>query len=103
MRHLAIRFCAASMLATAMLSLQAGSAAACIRFDRAAEMALIERAIASSRTPNSKKQRLRELKDEIVAVQNRSATSAQDVGRNHTLTTEALALIGKKRVVLRVK
>lgn len=99
MRHLSIRLIAIGFLAVAASAQQPGAAQACIKFDRAAEMALIDDAIVSDKTPAPQKAVLRALRKEIHFFRSRTAINSNDIVQHHWLTTEALRLIGKQRIV----
>ena len=99
MRHLVIRLIAIALLAVAASQLQPRAAQACIKFDRAAEMALIDKAIASRRTSAANKAALRGYRDEMIALRER--TDSRAIAEHGEVTTKALALIGKQRIVWR--
>jgi hypothetical protein len=90
---------AASLLALGLMNFSADKASACIKFDRGAEMALLDEAIASSKTSEPNKAVLRALRKEILVFRAKSAITSDDVVQHHWLTTEALKLIGKERIV----
>lgn len=94
-----IRLLMLALLGLSAGQLSAGSAQACIRFDRPAEMALIDGAIAAPETPDWNKAVLRALRKEMVVFE--SKTGSDDVLQYHWLVTDALKRIGKERIVWR--
>jgi len=97
--YLAIRLFAAALLAVCFIHAQTNTASACIKFDRGAEMALIDEAIASPQTPAENKSALKAFRAEILAL--RKKTESESIARHHVVTTKALNLIGKERIVWR--
>ena len=91
MRCLTARLIAIGLLA-AGFGLLAGHADACIRFDRAAEAHLIDRAIAAPATPAAQKAELKGLRQKMRA--SRGATSEQMVAY-HNAVAQALKLLGR--------
>ena len=59
------RLIAIGLLALAAVQLQSRTAQACIKFDRTAEMMLIDDAIASDKTPHPRKAVLRALRKDL--------------------------------------
>jgi len=97
--YLAIRLFAAALLAVCFIHAQTNTASACIKFDRAAEMAAIDEGIASSKTSEANKAVLRAIRKEIFFFRNKKSHDSEDVLQNHWLTTKALELLGKERIV----
>jgi hypothetical protein len=95
MRCLTARLIAIGLLA-AGFGLLAGRADACIRFDRATEAHLIDRAIAAPATPAAQKAELKGLRQKMRA--SRGATSEQMVAY-HNAVSQALKLLGRERIV----
>lgn len=93
------RLLAVCLLAAGLNQLSAVKAEACIKFDRPAEMVLIDEGIASPKTSDSSKAVLRALRKEIIYFQNKKSPNSEDLLQNHWLTTEALNLLGKERIV----
>ena len=93
------RLLAACLLAAALSQLSAGRAEACIKFDRAAEMALIDDAIAAPKTADPTRAVLRAIRKEILVFHSKTSLTSDDILQHHWLTTEALKLIGKERIV----
>jgi len=99
MRLVTIRLIAIGFLALGASAQQPRAAQACLKFDRAAEMALIDQAIASDKTPEADKATLRTLRKEMDAYRNKTTVDTKDIVENHRVTTAALKLIGKERIV----
>jgi hypothetical protein len=99
MRRLTIRLAAVALLALAASQLHVGSAQACIKFDRAAEMVLIEQAIASPATSEANRTELKALRSEILDLRKKAETESEAIYLHGRVTTKALALLGKERVV----
>jgi hypothetical protein len=93
------RLLAACLLVAGLSQLSVGRAEACIKFDRAAEMALIDDAIAAKTTSDPKKAVLRALRKEMVVFREKQSQTSDDILQHHWLTTEALKLLGKERIV----
>src|SRR5947199_226478 len=101
MRQLTTRLIAIGLLALAAGHLQPTAAQACIQFDRAAEMAVINRAIASPRTASKTKAALVELRQQLVALQQKDAWDGDDGRRHGEMIRNALSLLGKQRIIYR--
>jgi hypothetical protein len=84
------RWIAVALIGAAALVLSSHNASACISFDRKAEMRAIDKAIARRSTPTETRAKLRRLRDTI----KRERTFVAQ----HNATTEALELIGLKRI-----
>ena len=82
-----------------LAGLFAGRAEACIKFDRDAEMAIIDEAIAAPKTPEWDKTVLRALRKEIVFFRDKNSWTSEDVLQIHWLTTAALKSLGRERIV----
>jgi len=95
------RLLAAGLLAAGLSQLSVMRAEACIKFDRAAEMALIDEGIAAKTTSEPSKAVLRAIRKEIFYFRNKKSLTSEDILQNHWLTTEALKLLGKERIVWR--
>jgi hypothetical protein len=95
MRCLTARLIAIGLLA-AGFGLLAGRADACIRFDRAAEAHLIDRAISAPATPAARKAELKGLRQKMRA--NRGTRSEQMVAY-HNAVAQALKLLDRERIV----
>jgi hypothetical protein len=93
------RLLAAGLLAAGLSQLSVVQAEACIKFDRAAEMALIDAGIAADATSEAHKAVLRAIRKEIFYFRNKKSLTSEDILQNHWLTTEALKLLGKERIV----
>jgi hypothetical protein len=96
MRCLTTRLIAMALLAAGLGLLLAGTADACIRFDRAAEAHLIDRAIAAPATPAAQRAELKGLRQKMRA--NRGNQSEQMVPY-HNAVSQALKLLGRERIV----
>ena len=96
MRCLTIRLIAIGLLAAGLGLLLAGTADACMRFDRPAEAHLIDRAIAAPATPAALKAELKTLRQKMRA--NRGTRSEQMVAY-HNAVSQALKLLGRERIV----
>jgi hypothetical protein len=91
---------AARLLAICVFGLgvaQAGTAEACLKFDRVAETRTIDRALASPETSAAQKAELKSLRQKMRS--NRGTQSEQLVAY-HIAVTQALKLLGKDRIVL---
>jgi hypothetical protein len=93
------RLLAVGLLAAGLSQLSVVEAEACIKFDRAAEMALIDEGIAAKTTSEPTKAVLRAIRKEIFYFRNKKSLTGEDILQNHWLTTEALKLIRKERIV----
>lgn len=93
------RIFAVAAFALAASQFQVGTAHACIKYDRGAEMALIDEAIGSSKTSDPDKAVLRALRKEIFVYRNKKSFTSDDFLQHHYLSTEALKMIGKERIV----
>ena len=99
MRRVTIHLIAIGFLAVAASALDPGAAQACIKFDRAAEMALIDQAIVSDKTSEVDRATLKAFKTEILALRKRAETDSEAIYLHGRATTRALELIGQTRVV----
>jgi len=99
--RLDVRLIAIAAFTLAAIQFHTGQARACIKYDRVAEMALIDAAIKSENTPAAYKTTLASLRKDILVLRNKNAPTSNDVSRHHDLTTTALKLIGKQRIVWR--
>jgi len=99
MRQLNLRLIAIGLLALAAVQLQPNPAQACIKFDRTAEMTLVDDAIASYKTPAARKAMLRALRKEMSFFRDKPNPTSDDTLQYHWLATEALKLIGQQRVM----
>jgi hypothetical protein len=99
MSRLAIRLLAIGLLGLAAAQFHTTSAQACIKYDRAAELALIDEGIASPKTSEANKAVLRAIRKEIFFFHNKKSHDSEDVLQNHWLTTKALELLGRERIV----
>lgn len=99
MRQLTIRLIATGLLALAAVQLQPNLAQACVKFDRSAEMTLIDDAIASDKTPEPRKAVLRALRKEMSFLRDKPSPTSDDTIQYNWLAIEALKLIGEQRVV----
>ena len=99
MRQLNLRLIAIGLLALAAVQLQPKPAQACIKFDRAAEIALIDEAIEAPKTPASDRAVLHALRKEMVFLLDKENPGSEDLISYHWLVTDALKRIGKQRVV----
>jgi hypothetical protein len=91
---------AARLLAICVFGLgvaQAGTAEACIRYDRVAEIRTIDRAIASAETSAAQKAELKSLRQKMRA--NRGMQSEQLIAY-HLAVTQAFKVLGRQRIVL---
>jgi len=100
MHQLTRRLLAVGLLALAATQLPT-AAQACIKFDRAAEMAVINRAIASPRTATRTRTALAELRQQLVASQKKDVWEGQDGYRHGEMIRKALGLLGKQRIIYR--
>jgi hypothetical protein len=92
---------AARLLAICVFGLgvaQTGTAEACIKFDRVAEVRTIDRGIASPETSAAQKAELKSLRQKMR--QNRGTSSEQLVAY-HEAVTQAMKVLGKSRIVYR--
>jgi hypothetical protein len=89
------------LLALAATQLLPTAAQACIKFDRAAEMAVINRAIAAPRTASRTKTALLELRQQLSVIQKKEIWKGDDVSRHGELVRKALGLLGKQRIIYR--
>lgn len=94
-----IRLIAIGFLALGASVQQPGAAQACTKFDRAAEMALIDQAIAADKTSEADRATLKAFKAEILALRKRAETDSEAIYLHGRTTTNALELIGRTRVV----
>src|SRR5262245_19600999 len=99
MRRVILHLIAIGFLAAAASAQQPRAAQACIKFDRAAEMALIDQAIASDKTSEADRTTLKAYKTEILALRKRAETESDAIYLHGRATTKALELIGRTRVV----
>lgn len=97
MRRLAIRSFILALLALAASQLHTGAAQACIKFDRAAEMALIDKAIAAPGTSDTNKAALKSARTKLVALAGKP--DSRNRAEYGEIVWDALALIGEKRVI----
>lgn len=93
------RLLAAGLLAAGLCQLSTAKAEACIKYDRAAEMAAIDDGIAATTTSDPNKAVLRAIRKEMIAVRKKKSLTSDDFLQHHWLTTEALKLLGKQRIV----
>ena len=100
MHQLTRRLLAAGLLALAATQLPT-AAQACIKFDRAAEMAVINRAIAAPRTAAKTKAALTELREQLVTLQSKDTWEGDDLYRHGEMIRKALSLLGKQRIIYR--
>ncbi len=99
MRQLNVRLIAIGLQALAAVQLQGGPAQACAKFDRTAEMTLIDDAIASDKTPDPRKAVLRALRKKMSSLHDKVNPTSDDTIQYNWLAIEALRLIGEQRVV----
>ena len=78
MRQLSKRLIAICLLALAAVQLQPTAVQACVKFDRAAELTLIDDAIASDQTPDPRKAVLRALRKEMSFFHDKPEPSTDD-------------------------
>lgn len=93
---------AARLLAICVFGLgavaQTGTAEACIKYDRVAEVRTIDRAIASPETSAAQKAELKSLRQKMRS--NRGTSSEQLIAYSDAVT-QAMKVIGKNRIVFR--
>src|SRR5581483_1514092 len=99
MRKLNVRLIAIGLLALAAVQLQPKPAQACVKFDRAAEMTLIDDTIASDKTPDARKAVLRALRKEMSFFRDKEKPTSDDRIQYNWLAIEARKLINEERVV----
>src|SRR4051812_44723265 len=99
MRRVAVRLFAIGLLGLAAAQFHTAAAQACIKFDRTAEKALIDEGIASAKTSEANKAVLRAIRKEILFFRDKKRVNGEDILQHHYLTTEALKLLGKERIV----
>ena len=97
MRRLTIRLLAICLLGAGSSQIVTGAAHACIKFDRGAEIALIDEAIMSPATPDAKKAALKAYRIEMTALSSR--TDGESIGKYGSAAKAALKLIGQDRIV----
>src|SRR5882724_4911584 len=97
MRRPTNHLAAVALLALAASQLWAGSAQACIKFDRTAEITLINEAIAAQDTSDANKAALSSARTKLDALA--AKTDSRSRAEYGEIVWDALALIGQKRVV----
>ena len=93
MRRLLLHAAALALLGAGF----AGSAQACMSFDRVAEMQLIEDAIASGDTTGTRKAELVEFREIML---DNTGYLGEHVVKYHNAATKALRLLGKDRIAM---
>ena len=96
MRCLTTRLIAIGLFAAGFVQFSPGHADACIRFDRAAEAHLIDRAIAAPATPAARKAELKTLRQKMRASR---GTGSEQMIAYHNAVAQALKLLGKERII----
>ena len=99
MRQLNLHLIAIGLLALAAVQLQPKAAQACIKPDRAAELTLIDDAIASDKTPDPRKAVLRALRKEMSFLRDKTNPTSDDTIQYNWLAIEALKLVSEQRGV----
>jgi len=79
------------------VAFHAGSAHACIRFDRVAEVRVIDHAIAAPDTPATQRAELKLLRHKMRMSR---GTSSEQLIAYHQAVTQALKVLGKQRIIL---
>jgi hypothetical protein len=98
MRQLITRLIVIGLLALAAVQLQPSTAHACITFDRAAELALIDDAIASDSASDQLKRLLRTIRRGLTFINELPNPTSNDALEYHKLVTIALESIDKQRI-----
>lgn len=99
MRRMTVRLFAAGFLAAALSQLHPGEAAACSKYDHAAEMTLIDDAIDAPGTSEADRTALIAYRKELYAVG--GYLDRRSYVRYSNTTWKALKLIGKSHIYLR--